>query len=88
MNIVKEYRKLEDILEVHVYALPGDEFYVPAPREFEVEEVPFPELLSNIPMDIHILVPYNDGRTLLSMVWEMFQLKEVIFLKRMLRGDC
>ena len=39
----------------------GDEFYVPAPREFDVEEVPFPELLSNIPMDIHILVPYNDG---------------------------
>lgn len=61
MNIVKEYRKLDDIEEVHVYALPGDEFYIPAPREFDVEEVPFPELLSNIPMDIHILVPYNDG---------------------------
>ena len=61
MKVIREYRKLENIEEVHVYSVRGDDFYRSAPREFNVENTPFPKLLTIIPLDLHILLPYNDG---------------------------
>lgn len=61
MKVIKMYRKLENIEEVHVYGQRGDEFYRPTKREFDVGDMPFPKLFRNIPFDIHILLPYENG---------------------------
>ena len=61
MKIILEYRKLENIEEAHVYSVQGDDFYRSTSREFDVEDTPFPKLLTIIPSDFHILLPYNDG---------------------------
>lgn len=62
MKITRRYRRLEKIEEVHVYDVSRSEYYLSIPREFEVDDVLFPELMSNIPFDIHILSPYCDGK--------------------------
>ena len=61
MRIHKEYRKLENVEEVNVYDVHEKEFYIQAPKEFEMEKIPFPIVMKNIKTDINIFVPYKDG---------------------------
>ena len=61
MKIYKDYRRLEDIDELRIYDIDKKELYNPTPLEFSVDDVPFPQLISNIPMDVNILIPHNDG---------------------------
>ena len=61
MKIYKDYRRLEDIDELRIYDIDQKELYNPTPLEFSVDDVPFPQLISNIPMDVNILIPHNDG---------------------------
>ena len=60
MRITKEYRRLEDIWEISIFDASDEDFYVPCPKEFDVEFIPVGELMRNIDTDIHILLPYND----------------------------
>ena len=57
----KDYRRLENIDELRIYDINEKELYTPTPLEFHVDEVPYPQLISNIPMDVNILIPHNDG---------------------------
>ena len=57
----KDYRRLENIDELRIYDINEKELYNPTPLEFHVDEVPFPQLMGNIPMDVNILIPHNDG---------------------------
>lgn len=62
MRVEKEYRHLEDIDEIRIYNSSKKDFYKPAPKEFEVDEVPLHKLINNIPVEIHSLLPYEDGK--------------------------
>ena len=61
MKLYKDYRRLEKVYELRVYDLVEKELYQPSPLEFIVDDVPFPQLISNVPMDVNILIPHNDG---------------------------
>lgn len=61
MKVYKDYRRLENIDELRIFDLDEKELYHPTPLEFIVDDVPFPQLINNIPMDVNILIPHNDG---------------------------
>ncbi len=62
MRIEKEYRILEDIDEIRIFNATKSDFYKPSPKAFDVEDIPFPGLIENIPMEIHAFIPYEDGK--------------------------
>lgn len=62
MRIEKDYRKLEDLEEIHIFDITEKELFVPTPQEFEVTELPFEKTLKNITNDIDIFIPYEDGK--------------------------
>lgn len=62
MRIEKEYRQFEDLEEIRIYDASQKDFYKPTPREFDVEDMPLQELIDNIPVEIHSLIPYEDGK--------------------------
>lgn len=61
MKIYRDYRRLENIDELRIYEINEKELYNPTPLEFDVEDISFPQLISNIPMDVNIFMPHNDG---------------------------
>ena len=61
MRVEKEYRHLEGIDEIRVFNASQKDFYKPTPREFDVENIPLQELINNIPVEIHSLIPYKEG---------------------------
>ena len=61
MKIQKEFRKLENIEEINIYDVNEKEFYTPTPQEFDVEKIPVQRLMNNVPLDVHILLPYDDA---------------------------
>ncbi|WP_407380281.1 histidine kinase dimerization/phosphoacceptor domain -containing protein [Methanobrevibacter sp.] len=61
MRVEKEYRHLEGIDEIRIFNASQKNFYRPTPREFEVGDLPLPVLMNNIPVEIHCLLPYDDG---------------------------
>lgn len=62
MRIEKEFRHFENIEEIRIYNATKKDFYNPTPKEFDVEDIPVKELIENIPVEIHTLVPYEDGK--------------------------
>ena len=62
MRIEKEYRHLEDIDEIRIYNATKKDFYKPAPKEFDTEDIHLQELIENIPVEIHTLIPYENGK--------------------------
>ena len=54
MRIHKEYRRLENIEEVNIYDVHEKEFYRDAPKEFDMEKIPFQEVMKNIKTDFNI----------------------------------
>ena len=65
MKINKQFRKLENIEEISVYDIDNDKIYVPSPQEFPVDDVPFPQLISNFHRDVDIFIPYADKKDFL-----------------------
>ncbi len=61
MRVEKEYMHLEGIEEIRIFNASHKDFYKPAPKEFDTEDLPFQELINNIAVEIHCLIPYNDG---------------------------
>ncbi len=61
MRVEKEYRHLEGIDEIRIFNANHEDFYKPAPKEFDIEDLPFQELINNMGVEIHCLIPYNDG---------------------------
>ena len=61
MKIEKEYRKLENVVEIRIHDINEKELYKPTPLEFHVDEVPFQQLISNFQRDVDILIPHNGG---------------------------
>ena len=62
MRVEKEYRHLEGIDEIRIFDASQKNFYKPTPKEFDVDDIPLQELINNIPVEIHSLVPYQDGK--------------------------
>ena len=62
MRVEKEYRHLEGIDEIRIFDASQKNFYKPTPMEFDVDDIPLQELINNIPVEIHSLVPYQDGK--------------------------
>ena len=58
MRIEKEYRIFEDIEEVRIFNATKKDFYKPTPKEFDVEDMPFQELINNVSTEIHSFIPY------------------------------
>lgn len=65
MKINKQYRKLENIEEISVYDIDNSKVYIPSPQEFPVDDVPFPQLISNFHRDVDIFIPYADRKDFL-----------------------
>lgn len=62
MRVEKEYRHLEDVDEIRIFNASKKDFYRPTPKEFDIEDIPLQELINNIPVEIHSLIPYDEGR--------------------------
>ncbi|WP_296805219.1 histidine kinase dimerization/phosphoacceptor domain -containing protein [uncultured Methanobrevibacter sp.] len=62
MRIEKEYRIFEDIEEVRIFNATKKDFYKPTPKEFDVEDMPFQELINNVSTEIHSFIPYENGK--------------------------
>ena len=86
MRIEKEFRKLEGIEEISIFDSKVDDFYVPCPQEFEVDDIPVKELMDNIDTDIHILLPYRDGEDFILQRLGSFTLKRGNFTKNDVGG--
>ena len=76
MRIEKEYRHLEGIDEIRIFNASQKDFYKPTPREFEIDEIPLQELINNIPVEIHSLIPYKDGSDFIIQNVGKFTLKK------------
>ena len=48
MRVEKEYRHLEGIDEIRIFNASHEDFYKPAPKEFDIEDLPFQELINII----------------------------------------
>ena len=62
MKVDKEYRRLENVVEMRIHDINEKELYKPTPLEFHVDDVPFPNLISNFQRDVDILIPHNGGK--------------------------
>lgn len=61
MKVEKEYRHFEGIEEIRIFNATHEDFYKPSPKEFDIDNLPFQELTDNIPVEIHSLIPYEEG---------------------------
>lgn len=62
MRVEKEYRHFEGIDEIRIFNASQKDFYKPTPKEFEIEDIPLQELINNIPVEIHSLIPCKKGK--------------------------
>lgn len=62
MRIEKEHRHFENMDEIRIYNASKKDFYKPTPQEFDIEDIPIHELINNIPVEIHTLIPYENGK--------------------------
>lgn len=76
MRVEKEYRHLEGIDEIRIFNASQKDFYKPTPKEFDIEEIPLQELINNIPVEIHSLIPYDGGKDFIIQNVGNFTLKK------------
>ena len=62
MRIEKEYRKLENLEEVHIYDITEHELFNHVPKEFEIPEIRFEKTLNHLSNDLDIFIPHEDGK--------------------------
>ncbi len=76
MRIEREFRHLEDIDEIRIFDAVKTDFYKPMPKEFDIEDNPVKELINNIPIDIHIFIPYENGKDFIIQELSAFTLEK------------
>lgn len=62
MEINKEYLNLEDVYEIRIFNATGENCYNPTPQEFDIEDNPIQDFIDNISDDVHIFIPYENGK--------------------------
>ncbi|WP_407430848.1 histidine kinase dimerization/phosphoacceptor domain -containing protein [Methanobrevibacter sp.] len=62
MKIEKEHRHLEGIDEIRIFNASQKDFYTPSPKEFDIEDLAFQELINSISVEIHCFIPYEEGK--------------------------
>ncbi len=62
MEINKEYLNSEDVYEIRIFNATGEDCYNPTPQEFDIEDIPIQEFIDNISDDVHIFIPYENGK--------------------------
>ena len=77
---------MEDIWEISIYDVDERDFYVPTPREFDVDVIPVQELMDNIDTDIHTLLPYNDGEDFILQALGSYTLRRGNFVSSDVEG--
>ena len=61
MSIQREYRKLEGVEEINIYDMQEKDLFKYVDPVMEMPKIPFLTTLKNIPCDLDIFIPYNDG---------------------------
>lgn len=61
MKIHREYWKLEDLEEISIFDIHEKDLYVPVEPVQEMDPIPFRKTLMNLPCDMDVFIPYNDG---------------------------
>lgn len=62
MRVEKQYMQLEGISEIRIYDATQKDFFKPTPKEFDIEDLPFIGLIDSMPVEVHSLVPYENGK--------------------------
>ena len=62
MRVEKQYMQLEGISEIRIYDASQKDFFKSTPKEFDVEDLPFMGLIDSMPVEVHSLVPYENGK--------------------------
>lgn len=62
MRIERVYKHLEGIDEIQIYDLDKKEFYKHSRKKFKTDELSIQELVNNIPIELHIFIPYENGK--------------------------
>lgn len=62
MKIEKDYLNLEDVCEIRIFNATEKDFYNSTPQEFDIEDDPIQEFINNISEDVHIFIPYENGK--------------------------
>ena len=62
MKIEKDYLNLEDVYEIRIFNATVKDFYNSTPQEFDIEDDPIQEFLNNISDEVHIFIPYENGK--------------------------
>ena len=62
MKIEKDYLNLEDVYEIRIFNATEKDFYNSTPQEFDIEDDPIQEFINNISDDVHIFIPYKNGK--------------------------
>ena len=62
MKIEKDYLNLEDVYEIRIFNATEKDFYNSTPQEFDIEDDPIHEFINNISEDVHIFIPYENGK--------------------------
>ena len=62
MRVEKQYMQLEGISEIRIYDATQKDFFKSTPKEFDVEDLPFMGLIDSMPVEVHSLVPYENGK--------------------------
>lgn len=62
MKIEREHRHLEGIDEIRIFDAPIKDFYKRTYEKFDIEDNPIQGIVTNIPIDIHSFIPYENGK--------------------------
>ena len=62
MNIEKRYIKLEDTTEIRIENITERELFNYVEPDYEVSEIPFIKILRNLPCDVNVFIPHDEGK--------------------------
>ena len=82
MKIEKDYLNLEDVYEIRIFNATEKDFYNSTPQEFDIEDDPIQEFINNISEDVHIFIPYENGKDF-SRNQAVIFLRHTIYRKKM-----
>ena len=74
MRVEREYMHLEGIEEIRIFNASQSDFYKPTPKEFDIDDLPLQELINNIQVEIHCLIPYENAEDFIVQRVGMFTL--------------
>ena len=62
MNIEKRYIKLEDTTEIRIENITERELFNYVEPDYEIPEIPFIKILRNLPCDVNVFIPHDEGK--------------------------